>query len=62
MVVRIFHKVKTLYINYYYYCYYCHKVKTLPGGLSLQVSPALFPVGVETPDELPRPHRGTRAE
>ena len=61
MVVRIFHKVKTLYINYYWY-YYCHKVKTLPGVLSLQVSPALFPVGVETPDELHRPHRGTHAE
>lgn len=61
LVVRIFHEVKTLYINYYWY-YYCHKVKTLPGVLSLQVSPALSPVGVETPDELPRPHRGTRAE
>ena len=61
LVVRIFHEVKTLYINYY--CYYnCHKVKTLPGVLSLQVLPALSPVGVETLDELHRPHRGTRAE
>ena len=61
LVVRIFHEVKPLYINYYYY-YNWHKVKTLPGVLSLQVSPALSPVGVETLDELPHPHRGTRAE